>query len=101
MIRESKIQSKIITQEIKLEKLTEYLAVHMFLDNVKREITEDELDPKTKSKGKVCQRIKFEPSFKECEKLPGKILEMAKQLRIKSDLNKEGGIRLSELREAT
>jgi hypothetical protein len=50
----------------------------MFLDNVKREITEDELDPKTKSKGKVCQRIKFEPSFKECEKLPGKILEMAK-----------------------
>jgi hypothetical protein len=46
----------------------------------------------------VRSRIEFEPSFRECENLPGKILKMAKKLQKKSDSNKDGGKLLSELR---
>ena len=74
----------------------------MLLDNVQREIAEEELDPKTKSYGIVRNRIEYEPSFKECENLPGKILNMAKKLQKQSAANKDGGGKLlSELRLAT
>ena len=77
-------------------------AVYMLLDNVQREITEEELDPKSKSYGIVRDRIEYEPSFRECGNLPGKILNMAKKLQKKSDANKDGeGKLFSELRLET
>ena len=77
-------------------------AVYLLLDNVQREITEEELDPKSKSYGIVRDRIEHEPSFRECGNLPGKILNMAKKLQKKSSENKgEEGKLFSDLRLET